>query len=130
MQVSNFDPGRSDYCIPFSWTCVLSNELTLLSRIADDDPTGRDPVPAGLRVSAAGGLLRQQPAHVHRLLQEDPRGQLAGGAVRRGGQAEPEHLLGRVHPQQVPRGGRAPLLHHQDGRSATGSDTLGKDTVA
>ena len=55
---------------------------------------------------------------------------LAGGAVRRGGQAEPEHLLGRVHPQQVPRGGRAPLLHHQDGRSATGSDTLGKDTVA
>ena len=44
----------------------------------------------------------------------------SGGAVGRGGQAEPEHLLGGVDIEQVPRGGRAPLLHHQDRRAASG----------
>ena len=47
-------------------------------RIAGDDPAGHDPVAAGVRVAAARGLLRQQPPHLHRLLQEDPRRQRTG----------------------------------------------------
>ena len=51
---------------------------------------------------------------------QDSRIIAAGGAVGRCGQAEPEHLLGGVDIEQVPRGGRASLLHHQDRRAASG----------
>lgn len=45
-----------------------------------------------------------------------------GGPERRCWQAVPEHLLGGEHPEQVPRGGRAPLLHHQVGAAAGESE--------
>lgn len=81
-------------------------------RIDGDDSARSHPVAAGRRESPSSSHVRQPPSQLHQQLQAHPGGERAGGAVGRGRQAEPVHLLGRVHPEQVPRGGGAAILHH------------------